>query len=582
MNRRIILPALILSVLAIVSAGAADRFEPAEDLPGGAVIFAETGDLGRLIEIWGGSVTADRYLQSRNFREFSNRRLGLRLAARWREFSDGIGSEIGSSFLRSLSKRQAALAVYDVGELELVFIAPLSRAAFEASLLFGLKGTFEESQTEKGTAFYSKEFEVDNGRRDQKVFFGQIAGRLVIATDEKLFAATETNLLESASRSKLSQDAAFGLLRDTDPRAFVTVWIDQRALNGDYYFRRYWLGKKVSELAGYRSGRFTLKIEKDRIVEERQYLLTRTKSPRILSARQLRELRGFVPMNATFYRIQTADRLSAGREILGSLFAEQVTSRAREEGLQLFRSEESFYDDYIYSGFYGLDERFEKRIDESEEDGGPPRAGNRTSELKKIVDMLGGGALSLLSVRDPVSLEFPLFADARRGGAVSVPAGFNESAFRAAIVSIASHQVGAADQTLKLEWSQGSSGEARWQCLELPFVGREFCYVRSGGYLLFANSGELMAEMLSQGSEESTDGVAAGLSEYSALNISVGKEDLEGIFSRLNPDAKEDDFFKGNVASLLGSLSELGTITVETRPGPRILKKKITFRRSPE
>ncbi|REJ75952.1 MAG: hypothetical protein DWQ47_09995 [Acidobacteria bacterium] len=577
MRREALIPGLILVVAALMSISAADSFVPAEDLPDGAIIVAETGDLKRLISIWEGSETKDRYLNSKNFRELSDRRLGLRLAARWEEFSNGIGRKIDLRFLGSLADKNAALAVYDVGKLDLLLITRVSRPVFETSVLYGLREHFKESRTELGTTIYLREFKADNGRQDEQIVFGLIQGRLVISTDTKLFTLTEANILNPGRGRRLMGNPGYALLRKGQKQGMLSIWVDQDRLNRDFYFKKYWLGKPIGEMGGYRSGLFTISVQKGSLIEDRRFLLSRPEPANALSESAVRSLAEFIPEGTALYRIRARSARSSAGDVLRALFQGDSRRAPREQGLDLsFRRESFLEDDAYYSGFYRLDDRFDQLVDETDQEASAADPG-RASDVRKLSDAFGARRMETLEVIDPTGLQFPLFADMRRGGAVVIDGGFNEAMFRRVVSGFASEKAGAGGQDLGLKWHSSPSSGVSVNRLEFPMLGREFVYAVKGRLLVYANSPELLERMLegSAASEEVKNG--SGSSEISVLDLKEGIQDFDDIFARLNPDSMENDFFEGNIASLLASISDIERITVETRPGRQILEKTITF-----
>src|SRR5215216_1190522 len=97
----------------------------ANDLPRGAFVYAQFSNLPALIQEWDRSQLKERYLNSTNYRQLQHRHLALKLISRWEEFNTALGFEFDAATLTGAADTSAAVAVYDVGKLDLVFIAPL-------------------------------------------------------------------------------------------------------------------------------------------------------------------------------------------------------------------------------------------------------------------------------------------------------------------------------------------------------------------------------------------------------------------------------------------------------------------------
>ncbi|MBO0724464.1 MAG: hypothetical protein J2P52_02600, partial [Blastocatellia bacterium] len=142
-----LLAALICIGVAInaVSAGrAAGGFELANDFPRGAVVYAQFQDLPAAVKQWDESALKDRYLKSVNYQKLWSRHLANKLFSRWEEFNDAAGFSLGLTAFSAVTDNRAAIAVYDIGRLDLVVIAPLDPAKFAATRFFQNKNSFEE------------------------------------------------------------------------------------------------------------------------------------------------------------------------------------------------------------------------------------------------------------------------------------------------------------------------------------------------------------------------------------------------------------------------------------------------------
>src|SRR5262249_22756175 len=103
-----------------------NAYRLAEDLPRGALVYAQFQNLPELIKQWEQSQLKERYLNSTNYQQLQHRHLALKLISRWEEFNNAIGFPIDIDALGSSTDGAAAVAVYDIGQLDLLFVAPIS------------------------------------------------------------------------------------------------------------------------------------------------------------------------------------------------------------------------------------------------------------------------------------------------------------------------------------------------------------------------------------------------------------------------------------------------------------------------
>src|SRR5690349_3936429 len=94
----------------------------ADDLPRGAFVYAQFANLPALLEQWDHSQLKERYLNSTNYKQLQHRHLLLKLVSRWEEFNSALGFQLDPATLTGAAETKAAIAVYDIGQLDLLFI----------------------------------------------------------------------------------------------------------------------------------------------------------------------------------------------------------------------------------------------------------------------------------------------------------------------------------------------------------------------------------------------------------------------------------------------------------------------------
>src|SRR5829696_5415261 len=236
----------------------------ASDLPRGAFVYTQSSNLPALIEQWDHSQLKERYLNSANYQQLQHRHLMLKLISRWEEFNTALGFQIDVATITGTSETKAALAVYDIGQLDLVFIAPMSEEKIALTQFISNKDQFEEVESPGGTVYYRQPVDADRGRQKQVLAFTTLSGRFILATNENLLLRTIANINRKNPKDSLADDPAFKSLSAKVKPHFLTVWVDQTKLNQDYYFKHYWLMQNMDELKGIRAGMFDLEQQKGR------------------------------------------------------------------------------------------------------------------------------------------------------------------------------------------------------------------------------------------------------------------------------------------------------------------------------
>jgi len=314
------------------------------------------------------------------------------------------------------------------------------------------------------------------------------------------------------------------------------------------------------------------------LIERRKYLLESAGSDRSIGAAASRTVEGLVPEDAHFASAGTAAGSSAAEAIRRTLLGDSATERTRNERLDLSDPGDFFEYGGSYYGYEYLDSRFDQKIDEQEEEVRTAGGERERSELSALRRALGGtDRVTLLEVLEPTPQPVPLFADFRRGGAVVTGSTFDAAGFEESVKKIVTLNSGVSRVDLDLVWKKERIGKSEVRSLELPMLGRSFYYSRIAGGVAFANSRDLIAKMLRQKNGDRKFAADPSLSSASIINVHKGKDSYEAIFGRLNPDAKADDFFKGNIASLFGAFPDLDSITTETRVRGQFVEKGIVF-----
>src|SRR5205823_4307425 len=217
-----------------------------------------------------------------------------------------FGFTVDANALAGATANRAAIAIYDIGRLDLVLIAPLSEERRAATLFFAHTDDFEEVALPDGTTYFRREADTDSGRERQVLAFAWARGRFVLATSERLLLRTLANIKGRAHRDRLADEPAFQTLsRELVPH-FATVWVDQAALNRDWYFKSYWVQRNVADLQPLRAGLFDLELQTDKWIEHRRFLLAgqETAQPSSLPATEAQRLAALMPADAAYYKVR--------------------------------------------------------------------------------------------------------------------------------------------------------------------------------------------------------------------------------------------------------------------------------------
>jgi hypothetical protein len=609
----------VLIAYARVSKRQAGAFPLAADVPRGALVYVQFGDLPALVKRWDESQLKERYLASTNFQQFQSRHLALKLIERWEEFNSAVGFPLDALTISEAAEKGAALAVYDVGRLEMVFVAPVGEEKLAATKFFAGADQFEETELPDGTSYYSRAVEADRGRREQKFCFASARGRLVLATSEPLLLRTLANINGKSKRDRLSDDPSFKSLTTGAAPHFLTVWMDQAKLNDDWYFKKYWVMRNVAELKNIRAGLLDLELQQGRWVEHRDFLLAgeaETKSPPV-PADVARRVLKFIPADAPYFKLRAVDGAEpAAASLVRDTFADRLPKDekgARESGWNWqYYDDSDFYPggegDEWGDGYYSLGPEFDSEIDDPEDaqvegeeelaHGRLRRDMERESEESLRDSLVAARPLYSATVESPRVFDGPLFAEFRKGAVITLqsPGNFRPAVFERSIARLAESRLMIAGSSAGLNWTDFSCGAQPCRELRLPALGYGVYYAQRGPDLILANSPEMMKAMLGGGdaSRAPESEYPAALHDLTVIRLGQREQAFDSLMRKLDAprvkaywlerkkdqneaDGPSQEFFSGNVASLLDVASPVAEIRIKRSFEKNRLREEVEF-----
>ena len=583
----------------------------ANDLPRGAFVYAQFSNLPALIQQWDRSPLKERYVSSTNYRQLQNRHLMLKLISRWEEFNNALGFQLDVATVSDATETQAAFAVYDIGQLDLVFIAPLSEEKIALTQFFQNKDQFEEDESPDGTVYYRQAVEADHGRQKQVLAFAALNGRFILASNENLLLRTIANINRRSSKDALADDPAFTSLTQKVKPHFVTVWVDQAKLNQDYYFKHYWLMQNVDQLKGIRAGMFDLELQEGRWIERREFLSTgkdrSVNSP--IPDGELQRLYSMVPQEASFVRVRTLSRDPAlpAAILRDTLFDsppdEEKQGQAKTWSWRSYSNDDFYTNDYDEEWSYGryssLDDRYDSlindpndaRLSEPEEPGENPLASEVERQFFTNVQTALAQARPSTAVLAtlPHTTDGPLFVEFRKAAIVHLQSagGVRRDLLEKAIALAAQGRLTVAGKGSEPTWEDRNEGEHSWRQLHLPMLGWEICYALKDGELIVANSTELLKSVLdSSANKRSMELPAVAADDLTIVRFEQRKSafddimnslDKEGIQPETDGRKHSDTFFSGNIASLLDVASGVNRVEISRRASAKGMHEEIHF-----
>lgn len=302
MKRVLFLTALCVAILG-VSWGAYRTASPTEPglshfVPSGALLYLEARDFSSLLSDWNKSDEKKTWVKSPNYNEFLNSRLLLRLKDAGSEFSSAAGVPADANLLQQVAGKQTALALYDIGKLQFLYIARAS-PDFSASALWETRSNFE-SRAAGGVNFYYRK----DPESEREVAFATTGDYVLLATREDLIAGA-LELIAQGKGHSIEEDAwwARAVSASAGPGDLRMI-LNLDKIVPSPYFRSYWVPRNVTEMKQYSSAISDLTRAGGEYREERT-LFRKTPAPSGTEAEKgastVADLLRLAPQDSGFY-----------------------------------------------------------------------------------------------------------------------------------------------------------------------------------------------------------------------------------------------------------------------------------------
>jgi hypothetical protein len=295
----------MLWIIAVVAAAASlwwafaqQAPQPLEALtPAGALLYLEARDFGALARDWDASVEKRAWLASSNYGVFSRSHLFLRLADAQKEFAQAAGVPPDYALLSSVAGGASALAFYDIGKLQFLYLTRLPSARALNSALWRARGTYQTRRA-ANVDYYVK---TDGQRTAAFAYTGDL---LLVATREDLLSSA-LELVARQNRPALASEAWFTAAVQAAPAGArdLRLVYNMERLAVTPQFRSHWVQRNASDLREFSSGLADLERATGEM-RERRVLLRASPSTDLTSTEApAGQLLAMAPDEAGLYRL---------------------------------------------------------------------------------------------------------------------------------------------------------------------------------------------------------------------------------------------------------------------------------------
>jgi hypothetical protein len=452
---------------------------------------------------------------------------------------------------------ESALALYDIGKLEFLYVTRLPSARIVENALWRTRGTYEPRDA-AGTPFYVR---IDP-ESQRVVAFGVRDRYLVLATREDLVAGALT-LIGGRNGTSVETDGWFAqAVKAAGPRGDLRLVANLGMLVRQPHFRSYWVQENITELRQYASAVSDLTRTPSELREER-VLLRAEERPVTGDAAALGDILRLVPDAAGLYRAWIAPPA----EQAATLIFEKVIATSSATAQRVLAAPRLGSTAPASGG--GRD--FEWHIDEA------PRAlGPTTYQMAALGELLGGDALiAMLHVEATRAAGDGVFVD--RGSVIVLArsAGWPPGAAREALRTLVDPVWTKAHPGTR--WVESRDGTQAFSRLE----GLDRLAVAERGTLLFvANDPALLTAVLDAASKPAiaVDGAyAAGFRHALERGRFVSMMRFVD-HAAAGSENREPLFFSENLASLSDTLSRVDSASIVVRDRGTAVSQTMTYR----
>src|SRR5579859_5585131 len=218
-------------------------------MPEGALLFLEGKDFAGLLHDWTSSPEKQSWLRSDNYEAFSRSRLFMRLQAAQAEFATAAGVPPNTGFLAEVAGKRTALGIYNIGELEMLYITELPSARATENGIWQQRSQFEPRES-AGEQFFVRT-DPQSGRT---VAFAVKGDYLILATRADLVAGA-LSAMKDETIATVDREAWFiDALKNAKDPGDLRMVMHLEEIAKTPHFRTYWIQQNITATRGYESG----------------------------------------------------------------------------------------------------------------------------------------------------------------------------------------------------------------------------------------------------------------------------------------------------------------------------------------
>jgi hypothetical protein len=526
------------------------------DVPSGALLYLQAKDFSALLADWNRSPQKRAWLGSSNYEVFSRSRLLLRLSDAGKQFATAAGLPPDMNFMSQVAGSESALALYDIGKLQFIYITRLSSASAMQNQLWQTRAKFE-TRTAAGTTFYLRR----DPESQREVEFAVHENYLLLATREDLMASA-LQLMAGGKDRTIDADPWFSQsVAAAGPVGDLRMVLNLEKIVPSPYFRSYWVQQNVTDMKSYVAAVSDLFRSGNEYREER-VLLKKTGDAASTKEQgeEVSDLVRLVPAGVGIYEAQLCPSIDPCLDALetkilaphsGPIPPQQLAPEAQ-----------------LTSGETGSRSDLETRIDQAP-------AQHRSDDYGTVAlkNMLQKGQVNAVLHLQSTELDTAgVFVKIHSAVALSGSADWDEAAARSALATFIRPSLTASQ--LGLAWKQASG------YYELDGLHPLLAAVR-GKYLIVSDDPALISGVLANLNRKSDVKPATFVAEFDHRRERNNFTRLVTLIDRpdMNPSVgdRQPQFLSENIASLSATLAAVSSEKFVVRDAGDKVLQTVTY-----
>ncbi len=529
-------------------------------VPAGPLLYLQAKDFSTLLGDWNTSPQKASWVKSKNYQVYSRSRLFLRLQGASDQFAAAAGLPPDINFLTQVVGAQSALALYDIGKLEFLYITKLPSASSMQSTLWQTRAKFE-TRSVASVTFYVRR-DPESGR---EVAFAVNGDYLILATREDLLAGAIQLMAGSKDRTIEAEQWWSQAVAAAGPVGDLRMVLNLEKIVPSPYFRSYWIQRNITDMKQHSAAVSDLFLSGKEYREERVLLKKSAAAAATAgdAATAVADLARLVPADTGTYEVKAIPSAADCLDLL------ETKILAPHRGPAV--AQQTAPDVQLSSGETGSSSDLETRIDQA-----PLKtqaSGNASTPLKDLFQK--ARVLAVLQTQATERDKDGVFVRIHSGVAFLAAADWQEASVRSALVDFLRPSLTTGN--LGLQWQPKSGYQ------ELDGLWNFTVAVR-GKYLLVSDDSTLLKNMFANLNQKPSQKPAVLVGGFHHARERENFSRLTRLLDRPGanprgaaPSEPYPQFFSDNLASFSAALAGVSSQTIVIRDASDKVLQTVTY-----